>query len=216
MVQVAKGVENPGRDAWERRNLTQNTDPPPRHVSYGDEAQGRERHPPVDRKIDGVTPGCRIGPRKERESARRAPGRRKPVGTARPPVPAGRTKRRTGRAEPMTALRETGGDPRSAAQFQARAGVAPQGAASEFGTSHVFEGPQRTGASFVVGLVGPRVRFANPGPLSLHHVAASAAPRSAAPPLRTGQPRSSASSRVPRDISDATQSLGARSSWRTR
>jgi hypothetical protein len=84
------GGQNPGRGSREGRNPSHHAQPPPRHVSYGTKAHGSERHPPLDRKTDRMVQGCLEGPRKERESARRAPSRREPIGLARPPVPGGR------------------------------------------------------------------------------------------------------------------------------
>lgn len=84
------GGRNPGRGSREGRNPSHQADPPPRHVSYGRKAHGRERRKPLDRKVGEAARGCHGGPRKERESTRRASVRRKPVGHARPPEPGGR------------------------------------------------------------------------------------------------------------------------------
>jgi translation initiation factor IF-2 len=84
------GGQNPGRGSREGRNPSHHAQPPPRHVSYGTKAHGSESRPMRGRKIARMAQGCLEGPRKERESARRAPGRRKPIGIARHPVPGGR------------------------------------------------------------------------------------------------------------------------------
>jgi hypothetical protein len=84
------GGRNPGRGSREGRNPSHHAKPPPRHVSYGTKAHGSKRRPTLDRKIDRMARGCQEGPRKERESARRAHDRRKPGGIARHLVPGGR------------------------------------------------------------------------------------------------------------------------------
>ena len=149
------GGQNPGRGSREGRNPSHHAQPPPRHVSYGNEAHGSKRRSksfpgfPGAAGRRGSDSQTSEGTRKRTEGARSAK-----AGQDGPSPRALRaSKRREGRAEPMSALREAGDDSRSAAQFHARAATTPQGGAAGQGTPHHFGGPQRLS---VLSVVGPR------------------------------------------------------------